>query len=87
MDIHYSGTFKKDVKLCQKRHYDMEKLKTLINLLLSEAELPMTYKNHPLIGEWSGCFDAHIEPDWILIYEIADNTLTFWRTGTHSDIF
>jgi mRNA interferase YafQ len=82
MNIHYSTRYKKDVKLCKKRHYDMEKMKELIKLILSGEELPQKYNNHPLSGEWKGCFDAHIEGDWVLIYKMSDDTLTLWRTGT-----
>jgi mRNA interferase YafQ len=65
----------------------MEKLKEFIRILVSGSELPQHYENHPLIGKWRGCFDAHIAPDWILIYELSEDTLTLWRTGTHSDLF
>lgn len=65
----------------------MKKLQELINLILAGSKLLAKYKNHRLIGEWAGCFDAHIEPNWILIYEISADNLTLWRTGTHSDLF
>jgi mRNA interferase YafQ len=65
----------------------MEKLKELIILLLKGETLPERYENHPLSGRWKGCFDAHITPDWILIYELSDDSITFLRTGTHSDLF
>ena len=33
--------------------------------------------------------ECHIEPDWLLIYEIAESVLvlSLTRTGTHSDLF
>ena len=39
-DIEYSGQFSKDVKLAQKRHKDMNKLKYLMTLLINNA-LPL----------------------------------------------
>ena len=36
-DIEYSGQFSKDVKLAQKRHKDMNKLKYLMTLLINNA--------------------------------------------------
>jgi mRNA interferase YafQ len=45
------------------------------------------YKDHPLRNNWSGYRDAHIEPDWILIYCTMDDVVRFERTGTHSDLF
>ena len=84
----YSGQFKRDVKLAQKRGYDMDKLKTLAVLLLSGEPLPSQYKDHALSGNWKGCQDAHIAPDWLLIYRYVDDViLRFERTGTHADLF
>lgn len=65
----------------------MDKIKTLIGLLVDEVELPEAYQDHPLKGGYSGFRDAHIEPDWILIYEIREDELILVRTGTHSDLF
>ncbi len=40
----YTGQFKRDVKMQQKRGKDMEKLKTLLNLLIEAQQvLPATY--------------------------------------------
>jgi mRNA interferase YafQ len=30
---------------------------------------------------------CHIAPDWLLIYRIAGDEITFVRTGSHSDLF
>ena len=44
-DIEYSGQFSKDVKLAQKRHKDMNKLKYLMTLLINNTlPLPAVYK-------------------------------------------
>lgn len=84
-----TNQFKKDVKRAQKRGKDLEKLKDLLDLLIDGDPLPPAYKDHPLRGEFSGSRDAHIEPDWILIYTLAENGthVRFERTGTHSDLF
>ena len=81
----YSGQFKRDVKQSQKRGKDMDKLKSLLNLLIKGDPLPTIYLDHPLKGEWKGFRDAHIEPDWLLIYKITANVVRFERTGRHSD--
>ena len=36
---------------------------------------------------WRGYREAHIEPDWLLIYRITGNELRLVRTGSHSDLF
>jgi mRNA interferase YafQ len=83
----YSGQFKRDVKLAKKRGKDMGQLKTLLVLLIEDKPLPATYLDHPLKGGWRGFRDAHIEPDWLLIYKIDGNVVRFERTGRHVDLF
>ena len=83
----YSGQFKRDVRQAGKRGKDMGKFKLLANLLIDEQPIPATYQDHPLKGEWKGFRDAHIEPDWLLIYRIEGNVVRFERTGTHADLF
>jgi len=47
----YSGQFKRDVKMAEKRGKDMEKLKTAMRMLIDETPLPASYLDHPLKGE------------------------------------
>nr|WP_011265163.1 type II toxin-antitoxin system mRNA interferase toxin, RelE/StbE family [Leptospirillum ferrooxidans]AAX38516.1 ORF100 [Leptospirillum ferrooxidans] len=83
----YSGQFKRDVKQVQKRGKDMDKLKSLLGLLIKGSPLPANYLDHPLKGGWRGFRDAHIEPDWLLIYKIHGDVVRFERTGRHTDLF
>jgi len=82
-----STQFKKDVKRAQKRGKDMNKLKELLSLLMRQAPLPEAYQDHPLRGNWKGYRDAHIEPDWLLLYRVVGEELHLTRTGTHADLF
>lgn len=83
----YSGQFKRDVALAQKRGKDMAKLKALLQLLMDGKSLPASYLDHPLKGNWRGFRDAHIEPDWLLIYKATPEFVRFERTGRHTDLF
>jgi mRNA interferase YafQ len=65
----------------------MAKLRSLLLFLIAGKPLPSKYLDHPLKGDWKGYRDAHIEPDWLLIYRVTDNELRLTRTGTHGDIF
>lgn len=82
-----SGQFKRDVKRAEKRGKDLNKLRTLLLMLIQEKPLPEKYRDHPLKGQWSGYRDAHVEPDWLLIYRVVGEELQLTRTGTHSDLF
>ena len=83
----YTGQFKRDVKLAEKRGKDIGKLRTGIELLLAAEPLPRELGDHPLKGEWQPSRDLHIEPDWVLIYRVDGDTVRFERTGTHADLF
>ncbi|QEA40539.1 type II toxin-antitoxin system YafQ family toxin [Pistricoccus aurantiacus] len=82
-----SSQFKRDVKRVKKRNKDMTKLRRLLGLLIEQKPLPETYLDHPLRGNWKSYRDAHIEPDWLLIYRIEGNESQLARTGTHADLF
>lgn len=82
----YSTQFERDARL-QKRGKQMAKLKTLIELLLSVEPLPAKYKDHSLKHNWAGYRDAHVEPDWVLIYSATPQRVRFERTGTHEELF
>ena len=83
----YTGQFKRDVKLAEKRGKDMGKLRDVVGLLLAGQPLPCELNDHPLKGEWRPSRDLHIEPDWVLIYCVDGQEVRFERTGTHSDLF
>lgn len=83
----YSSQMKRDVRQAQKRGKDMAKLKVLLSLLIEGKLLPAIYLDHPLKGGWRGFRDAHIEPDWLLVYKITRDVVRFERTGRHTDLF
>jgi mRNA interferase YafQ len=87
--IEYTNKFKKDVKLAIKRGYDILLLEKAIDLLQKTGTLPHQYKTHVLKGNYSGKYECHIKPDWLMIWEQNDDVLTllFLATGTHSDLF
>ena len=84
-----SNQFKKDLKLAQKRGYDLDKIKKVIALLANGEPLEAKYRDHLLIGDYGNYRECHIQPDWLLIYKIEDDQLILFlsRTGTHSDLF
>lgn len=86
-NVHTSDRFEKDAALAVRRGRNTEKLRAVIELLVSHHPLPRELKDHPLKGDWKNYRDIHIEPDWILIYKIDDENLWLIRTGTHADLF
>lgn len=79
--------FKKDLHRMLKRGKSEEKIKDVIKILLNEEPLDSKYNDHKLSGKLKEFRDCHIEPDWILMYQISGNRLILVRTGTHPDLF
>jgi len=81
--------FKKDLKTIQKRGYNLNLLTEVIQLLADGQKLPEKNRDHSLSGNFAGCRECHITPDWLLIYELSESDLFLYltRTGTHSDLF
>ena len=81
--------FSKDLKRIEKRGYKIDLLTAVIKKLAAGETLDAKFQDHPLKGNYEGCRECHITPDWLLIYEIVGEELILYltRTGTHSDLF
>ena len=57
--------------------------------LINDEPLEVKHHDHPLAGNYVGCRECHIRPDWLLVYLLNDgeNSISFLRTGTHADLF
>ena len=88
-DVKFTDQFKKDLKLAKKQHRDLDKLFNVVEKLASGETLKDNYRDHSLSGKYKGVRECHVEPDWLLIYEIKDDILVLmlYRTGTHSELF
>lgn len=89
LNVRFSGRIQKDLRLLEKRGYDMDKFVLTVQVLAENNDIPKQLRDHPLKGDWAGYRECHITPDWLLIYKIEDDLLilTLTRTGTHSDLF
>ncbi len=91
LKLEFSGQFKRDYKLAVKKGCDPKKLEKVIALLGSGQPLPEAYRDHALTNSrnYKDVRECHIEPDWLLIYKVFQQTLTLKliRTGSHSDLF
>ena len=84
-----TSRFQKDLKRIQKRGYQIQLIIEVVRKLSDGETLEAKYKDHPLSGDYAGCRECHITPDWLMIYEIYEDELILYltRTGTHSDLF
>ncbi len=88
-EVKFTSQFKKDYKLAMKRGRDVTALDKVVEMLAEGQTLPEEYNDHSLVGNFRGCRECHISPDWLLIYKLFENVLVLElsRTGTHSDLF
>ena len=82
-----STQFKRDVRRAKKRGRDLSRLRAVLASLIRQEPLTARSLDHPLRGIWKGYREAHIEPDWLLVYRVAGNELRLVRTGSHADLF
>ncbi len=88
MAIRRTNQFKRDVKRLIKSGKNIEKLMTVLQILVDKKQiLPIEYNDHPLKGEYKDRRDCHLESDWILIYAIENDEIVLYRTGSHSELF
>jgi mRNA interferase YafQ len=91
-EIEYSNAFKRDfkrVKTMPRHRHDSEPLLVAaLDLISVDTPLPGKYRDHALIGEWSGYRECHLKPDLLLIYSKPDpRTLRLARLGSHAELF
>jgi len=82
-----TNRYKKSLKLCKKRGYDLRKLEYILQLLIEQGEPPPRSKPHKLIGNYVDKWECRIEPDWLLVYNVNECEVILHDTGTHSDLF
>jgi mRNA interferase YafQ len=85
--IKTTGQFERDYKRIARRGWAMDKLKTVMRRLAEGEKLEPRYRDHKLTGSYAGRRECHIEPDWLLIYELTPTEILYERTGSHADLF
>lgn len=79
--------FKRDVRRMQRQGKDLGKLKSVLESLVEGEGLTAKYLDHILVGQYKGTRECHIEPGWLLIYELTESEIVLIRTGSHSGLF
>lgn len=91
LKLEFTGRFKKDYKIAVKRGCNPKRLEEVLELLQKEEILPSKYRDHHLVNSrnYQNMRECHIEPDWLLVYQVIDDELILRliRTVSHSDLF
>lgn len=88
-EIEYTTRFRRSFKKCIKRGLDATVFENAIKILQNTGALPQEYRPHKLSGKYSGYWECHLQPNWLLIWLQDDNKLILHLidTGTHADLF
>ena len=89
LTVQYTSKMKRDYKRMERRGEKMEKLDAMLSMLAEGNPVPAKYNDHELSGKYAGCRECHIEPDWLLLYQVFEDKLILscTATGTHDDLF
>jgi mRNA interferase YafQ len=87
MKIEYTKSFEKDLKRMKKQGKNIELLENIIDKLQDEISLDKKNRQHELEGNYKDHTECHIQPDWLLIYKLHNETIYLTRTGSHSELF
>ena len=87
--VQYTSRFKKEFKKVLKQGKDENLFLEVLNSIANGKELAEKYKNHKLINDrtFKECYECHIQPDWLLVYQDNELVLLLFATGSHSDLF
>lgn len=56
-------------------------------MLQEDGSLPEQYSPHILSGAWHPRWECHVQPDFLLIYDVDDQFVSLHRCGSHSELF
>lgn len=88
MNIEYTKKARQDERKAGKRGKNLQKLDQILDDIQRGIPLPAHYRKHRLWqSEYKDAWEVHIEPNWLLVYQIVGNTVLLIRSGTHPDIF
>ena len=89
LKIMFTARMKRDVKRMKRRGKDLGKLTDVLDALARREALPERNRDHALTGSLADFRECHIEPDWLLLYQIYEDVLILSATaaGSHADLF
>ena len=84
-----TSQFEKDMLRAKKQKKNMTELARVLLLLENGEKLPEKDQNHKLKNIKQETWDCHIQPDWLLLYEIdkKQKKIKLKRIGSHTELF
>ena len=88
--LRYAKRFRKDLrKRVKDTRFPLQELQDIVGTIAKGSALDITYRNHRLSGDWTGCYECHVRPDLLLIYRIREKeyVVELLRLGSHAELF
>ena len=82
-----TSSFRRDLRRSARRGRDIRKISEITDRLVAGEPLEARRRRHQLVGNWYPLWECHVEPNWLLVWEENEDTITLRYTGSHSDIF
>ena len=81
--------FNSDFRRCIRQGKSVQAFRETVEILAETGTLPIEYRPHQLRDNFAGCWECHIDDDWLLIWHQDDDKLTLLltNTGTHEELF
>ena len=95
-EVSVTKQFRKDLERARShKKCDLVELRDVMARIENREALDAAQGDHMLRGKYpegkqgkTDCRECHASNDWLLIYRLPDDdSVTFIRTGTHSDLF
>lgn len=87
LEIILTKRYRKDIKKYQYNKKVIDELTYILTLLQKQEILPIKYKDHLLMGKYSGKRECHVMPDTLLIYVVDKQYCLLERIGSHAELF
>ena len=87
--LRFTKRFESDLSRCKRKGLNLENLFSVVEMLVVEGKVPAENRPHKLRDEYSGCWECHIDEDWLLVWRQNDEQLTLLmtNTGSHEELF
>ena len=85
------AAFERDLKTLKRKHRNMGLLAKPVALLKQGemGEMARRYRDHALTGNWAGFREFHVQADWLVVYFLSQDEVTFvlTRSSTHDSLY
>ena len=85
--VKVTGRFKRDLRRVSKQGRNLGMLQKVVDTLVAGDALAEHHRPHRLKGIWKPCWECHIQPDWLLVWDEDDDCIILIRTGSHAELF